>query len=445
MEITLNKKKENHGHINIKFGETDYKNQVEEKLKEYGKKASMKGFRPGKVPAGLIKKMYGKSIKVEEINKLVSEAVQNYIKDEDLKLVGDPLPQSDELDNVDWVNQSDFELNYEVGLIPEFDLPVSDKVKFTRHIIPVDDKTLNKTLFNIQKQNGERSDLEEINDKSILGGELVNEEEELKQASELDLSLLTPAERKKFLGKKVGDKVEFNPVKGLDKDPDELVKMFNKPMIEVKKMKGKFIFEINKIDDLKLAELNKELFDRVIGPDKADNEEDFKKEVKEIVQKNHDKESDSLLDRDMQDNLLEKSKLDLPNEFLKKWLLISNDGKVTEEQIEKEFEFYLKELKWNIIISKIQKDAEIEIKHEDVVKETEQMVMGQFGGSLPPEQMQGFLDQFVQNYLKENNGQNYMNVHKRLLDRKVLDWIKDQVSIKDKKVTWEEFEKIVTK
>lgn len=446
MEIKLNKDTDNHGLINIRFGEADYKSRVDEKLKEYSKKANIKGFRPGKVPTGLINKMYGKSIKVEEINHLVSESVDGYIKEKDLRLIGDPLPKSEELEGIDWVSQKEFEFNYEVGLVPEFDIPLNEKSKFTKYEIKVDDKTLNKTILNIRKQSGERKEIDRVTDNCIVSGELRNEDEKFTKATEMDISLMSGSkEMKSLIGKAKGDEVEINIIKAYDKEPDELSRITGKALVETKKMKGKFHFRIDKIEELKLAELNQELFDRSIGPDKAKDEATFRAEVEKIIQKNNDSEAEAFMKREIQDFLIEKTKLDLPSDFLKKWLKASNDGKLTEEQIDSEFDMYQKELKWNLIISKVQKEQNLEVQHEDIIEETRQMVINQFGGGFDQEQMGAFLEQFVQNYLKENNGQNYMNVHRRLLDNKVMNWAREKVSVKDKKVSWEEFEKIVLK
>ena len=388
MEITLNKDTDNHGLINVKFGEQDYKTRVADKLKDYSKKANIKGFRPGKVPPGLINKMYGKSIKVEEINRLLAESVDGYIKENDLKLIGDPLPQTEELDGIDWTEQKDFEFNYEVGLVPEFAIPLSDKSKFSKHEIKVDTKTLDKTILNIRKQSGNRTEKEEVTDNCIVSGELNNETEKFQKASEIDLSLIGSAKDKKALvGKKKGDEVEINIIKAFEKEPDELSRIIGKAFIEVKKMKGKFTLRIDKIEDLELAEMNKELFDRSIGADKAKDETEFRTEVEKIIHKNNDGESEAFLKRQIQDYMLDKTKMELPSDFLKRWLKATNDGKLTEEQIDSEFDMYQKELKWNLIISKIQKDQSIEVQHEDIVNETRQMVINQFGGGFNEEQM----------------------------------------------------------
>ncbi len=443
MEITLNKKSSSHGHINIKFDEGDYRGRVEEKLKEYSKKANIKGFRPGKVPTGVINKMYGKSIKVDEINKLVAESVDSYIKEKELKLIGDPLPQRETLENIDWIEQKDFEFAYEIGLVPDFEIALSEKTKLYKYLIKIDQKTIDKTLFNIRKQSGERTALELSSDTSILTGKLENKEAKLEKSAEIDISLISSnREKSNLIGKKVGDSAEINLVRAFEKEPDELSRITGKALIETKKMKGKFIFTIEKIESLKLAEINQELFDRSIGAGKASDLETFKKEVEKIIEKNNDQETEAFLKREIQDYLVEKTKMELPSEFLKRWLIASNE-ELTKEQIDSEFEFYLKELKWNLIISRIQKEQKIEVKHEDIINETRSMIINQFGGSFDQEQMGQFLEQFVQNYLKENEGQNYMNIHRRLLDNKIMEHARNVITIKEKKVSWEEFEKIV--
>ncbi len=444
MDITLDKKSSTEALIKITLKEKDYQPNVEEKVKEFARKANIKGFRPGKVPPGLIRKMYGKSILVEEVNKLLSESVNNYIKENNLNLLGDPLPDLKKAESIDWENQNEFEFDYSVGLVDDFDIDLSEKTKATRYKIELDKKTLNETLDNIKEQFGKQSNPEKASKGDDFMGELSEKDGDLSNEGIIKFEYLSKTGEKKLLAAKPDDEVELDIKKDF-KDAHAVSHALNVGEDKAKELSGKYSLKLEKINHVEPAELNQELFDAVFGKDAVKGEEEFIDKVKETVEENYNRETEHFLDQQIRNVLLEKTKIEVPDNFLKEWLLRSNEGKVTQEDIDREYDEYVKGMKWDLIKSKVADTNEIKVEHEDVVNKAKSMILQQLGGAGAASQLMDHMDAFADNYLKAENGQNYMRLYGELRDEQVLELVKNKISVKDKKVSLDEFKKVVEK
>ncbi len=435
MEIVLDKISNTEALIKINLKQDDYQPKVEEKIKEYSKKASIKGFRPGKVPKSLINKMYGKSILVDEVNHLLSHKLMDYIKENDIQILGEPLPNMEKAAEIDWDTQKEFDFEYSIGMADEFEVALDKKVKVEKFTIKVDDKVIDETIDNLKKQFGTMTNPEVSEAGDTLFGEIITEGEEENKPAELDLSKVEKRQQKNFIGKKKDEELEFDLSKVLKDENDREAFAGSKDADKIK-------FLIKNVNRRVDAELNQELFDKTFGKDAVKTEEEFREKIKEVVGKNYDQESENFLNYSIQDQFVEKTKLDLPDEFLKRFIETTNKTPITKEQIEKDYEYYSKDLKWSLIKNKISKDNEIKAEHEDVIEEAKNMIRQQFAASgLPAEQLEGSLDSFVDNYLKGEDGNNYMKLHEKVYNDKVLAFIKEKITIKNKEVTPEEFNK----
>ena len=253
MDIVLDKSTATEGLIKITLKEKDYQPKVEEKVKDYSKKANIKGFRPGKVPPGLIKKLYGKSILVEEINDILSKSITAYIKENKIKLIGEPLPNHDKTANINWETQKEFEFEYEVGLVAEFDLNLSQKIK--AYEIQADKKSIDSTLENIRKQYGNYTEPDEYQDGDDLSGELTQEASNYKEEIWITANQLKNKESKKFIGLKKDETIEIDPKK-IFADDTTASTILRKSEDDLKNMKGLFSFKINKINRVEAADMN---------------------------------------------------------------------------------------------------------------------------------------------------------------------------------------------
>lgn len=443
MDITLEKKNPTEASIKITLTEADYQPKVREKLKEYSKKAQIKGFRPGKVPPALIQKMYGKSIMIDEINHILSHAVNDYIRDNKIKILGDPLPNTESVDKIDWENQKDFEFQYEIGLVDDFKYALEGK-KLIRYNIKVDDKSVEDTIADLQKQYGKMTNPEKSEDGDFLYGQVVQNGGEFNDKVSIPLNLIEKKERKNFIGLSKGDKVTFD-VKKAFKDAATIADALNIDGAAAEALEGEFELEVINVNRQEAAELDQEFFDKIFGPEVVKSEEEFRNKVKETISENYKRETEIYFDRTIQDALLESTEITLPDEFLKRWLLTTNEGKITEEDIAKEYDAYAKEMKWTLIQNKIGEDHEIKVENSDIEEKAKQIISDQLGSSGLLAQLGDNLDAFVQNYLQSNNGDNYMRVFSQVKAEKVFEIVREKAEIEEKEVDVEEFKDIVTK
>jgi len=444
LDITLDKKGNTEASIKISLKEEDYQPQIEEKVKEYRKKANLKGFRPGKVPPAIIKKMYGKGIKVEEINQLVSQSLPKYIKDQNLNIVGEPLPNYDDAENIDWENQKDFEFTYDIGFVDDFEYNITDGLKVAKYKLELTDKEIDETIDNLREQFNDTENVEDVAKDDIVNGKVVQKEGELENQTSIDLKQLDEKQSKVFVGAKKGDEVVFDIRETHPEDSDVAVLLSKKPE-EVAEVKGEFSLSIESVLRRKPAELNQEFFDKVFGKDAVKSEEEFREKVKETMQENYDRETNNLLMLDLRNTLVDNTNFEVPQEFLKRWLLEKNEGNITQEQIDKEFEDYVRDLRWNLIVNKISEDKEIKVEHEDVKAKARQMIEEQLGQSGLLGQLGDNLDPFVDNYLQGENGNNYMQVFNQARNEKIFDFIKESATLEEKKITVDEFKEEVEK
>jgi trigger factor len=445
LEILLDKKSSTNATIKVQLTEADYQPKISEKLKEYGKKISLKGFRPGKVPAQLVEKMYGKSIKIEEINHLLTESVQNYVKDQNLRIIGYPLPDQASASSIDWDTQKEFEFYYEIGLIPDFSYDLSSAVKVTKYSITADAAKVEETIDNMRRQYGSMEDAETASEEDYLNGTLKE------VASDFETKTLLPMNRIKkeahalFLGKKAGDVISFDIEKIFD-DASYIAHSTGLSKEEAATKTGTFTFEITGVRRNTPAPLNQEMFDKVFGKDVVTNEADFRTKLLTTIQSNYTREAEALIAKEVRQYFLDHVKIELNTEFLKRWLKINNDGKLTDEQIEKDLSVYVDDLRWLLIRNKIGEDHDIKVDHQEVVDRTKALFLQQFGMSLESlgDEMAETIEKVAQNYLTTENGKNYSRTFEDVYYSKVLTLIESKITLEEKAISVEAFEKLAS-
>ena len=437
MEISLDKINNTEALIKISLKESDYQQSVEEKIKDYSKKANIKGFRPGKVPTGVIERMYGKSILVDEINHMLSHKLSDYIRESDLHILGEPLPNMEKAESIDWETQKDFEFEYNIGFAEEFDVKIDKKVKVDKHIIKVDDKVIDETVDNLKNQFGESTNPETIEEGDSVYGTLVSGEF-LKDVT-VELSKLKAATAKKFKGQSKDFSIELS-AKNFDNSEDLDALLAEEATDELKK--GKFEFTVKNVNRIVPAEVNEELFKKTFPNEEVKDEKEFREKIASIVSENYDKEADFLWNQKIREKLIADAKITLPDEFLKNWLMRTNSD-LDQASLDHEYGHYADELEVVFDQSKIMKDQEIKVEHADVVEEAKKMIRMQFAGSgFTGEQFESSMDAFADNYLKGENGDNYMKVHNQVQTEKVYAYVKDQITSKDKEVSLDDFRKL---
>ena len=433
--------------LKIKIEKNDYEDKVETVLKDYRKKATIKGFRPGMVPIGLIKKMYGKAVHLDEINKIVTENIQKYITDEKLEILGDPLPKVDEQNKIDFDTQQDFTFSFELGLTPLFELKLSKKNKVNQYDIIVDEKMRSQYLENYTRRYGELKKSEQIEEKDVVKGKIeaidengnVIPEGPSVEETSLGIDIIKDEKiKKEFIGKNIHDTIDFDLKKAFPNDT-EIAGILHKKKEEVADLGANYRFTVNEISRFYPAELGKELFDKIFGEGVINSEEEFMKKIEEEIVANLKRESDFKLMMDIKNMTMEKTDFQLPEEFLKRWLLRVNE-KSTEEQIEKEFDSFRKDLKWQLIRNKVARDNEVKITEEELQKEAENITRYQF-------QQYGLFyatDEQIANYAKETlkRDEDAKRIADKILEEKAILLMKELVKLENKSVTVEEFNKL---
>jgi len=443
VDISLDQQTVTDGLIRVKLTETDYLPKVEEKVREYSKKATIKGFRQGKVPSGVIKKMFGKSILVEEVNHLVSHGISDYIKDKKLRVLGDPLPNQEKARLIDWDSQKEFEFEFQVGMVDDFKYDLSPKVKVTSYPIDVDNKVIEETMQDVRKRFGQVTypDISEVTDN--LFGEITMADGTAKN-SYISIEKVHKKEQPKFIGAKKEDLISFEIDKVTD---DEQVKaqILNIAAEEAKDVKGTFSFKVNSINRVAEAEINQDLFDKVFGKDLVHNEEEFRNKIRETIAGNYQRETDHLLDHEIQHYYVDHTKIAMPENFLKLWLKNASEGQVNDEVLQKEFKAYQDSLKWDLIKNKIADDHKVAVTQEEVKERAKALIAEQFGGPGIAEQLGDRFDAIADNYLagQDGKGENYMRLFQQLRNSKILKTIRDGITITEKKVDLAEFRTLV--
>jgi trigger factor len=433
--------------LKIEIKKPDYEDKVETVLKDYRKKANIKGFRPGMVPIGLVKKMYGRAVQIDEINKVVTEGIQKYIADEKLEILGDPIPKADEQEKIDFDTQEDFTFSFEVGLSPVFELKLSKKNKVNSYEIIIDEKMKNDYLENYTRRYGELRKADITEEKDVIKGKIeaidLNgnpiPESLMVESTSLGIDIIKDDKIKnEFIGKNLNDSIDFDLKKAYPND-SEIAGILHKKKEEVAEIEGNFRFTINEISRFHPAELGKELFDKIYGEGVVNSEEEFMNRIEEEISANLKRESVFKLMIDIKKLAIDKTDFSLPEEFLKKWLLKVNE-KTTEEQIEKEFDSFIKDLKWQLIRNKVARDNEVKISDEELQREAENITRYQF-------QKYGLFyatDEQISNYAKETlkKEEDAKRIADKILEEKVILLIKELVKLESKSATVEEFNKL---
>jgi trigger factor len=442
MNISLNKASDLQGRLTVVVTEADYKEKVEAKLKDYRKKASIKGFRPGMVPATLIKKLYGQSALVDEINHELGHAVSDYIKENKLNLVGEPLPAVDEADSIDWEKDTEFTFHYDLGFHGEFSVDLAKMKAIQSYEIKADKKEIDETIENLKKQFGEQTHPESVEDRDLVFGTFT--QGEWVEKSAIPMHAIQDKSKKVFIGAKKGDTLKF----AIDKvfvDAKALALATGKKEEEVAELKGEVSYVVEDITRQVPAEMNVAFFDKVLGPGKATDEKSFRAEVETIVGENYAREAKYLLRIDAEKALLENVKIDLPEEFLRTWLIRINEGKFTPEQIDQDFDNVKRDIRWNLIKNEIAEKFDVKVDYPEVVEKAKDMVRQQFGGYLSSDQpgIEEMIEKIAMGYLSDKSkGDNFMNLYNQAFSDKVATVIVENIPNKVSKIDVEKFKAI---
>ena len=406
--------------ITLEIDKSDYQGKVEEALNNYRKNASIPGFRKGHVPMGMVKKQYEKAIQADELNKLISESLNKFIEDEKLRLLGQPIPKEEGSDANFLGDHHKFV--FEIGLEPEFTVDLSQPIDY--YDIKVTDKEIDTQIEHLRSHFGTYEVSESISEKSQISGTFFNEAEQVDKFFTFAAKQLGEKAFEALKGKKVGDQLSLS-TKGLFKDPHMLMQALEKPHDVVHDLEIEVTFTIEKIEDQVLADMNEEFFQKVY-PDTT-TEADFREKVAKSIKEDFDHSSDVRLLDDATEMLIEKTKFDLPADFLKRWIRATSENPITEEEAAEDYEKSEKGLRYQLIEGKIVEQNNLQVSYQEIRDFTENAIRAQMARFGLFEIGKKELDNFVNNTLKERA--EVERIHRELTGGKLIEFYKEKANL----------------
>lgn len=450
MNVSIEKIDNVNGKITVSIEENDYKDKVTSELKRIGKTHTLPGFRKGHVTIDQLRRRFGKQVKSDVINQEVYEAVINYIRDNKLAILGEPLPV--EVKEID-MNSVDYTFEYEIGLTPEINVDLK-KVSLPYYNIEVSKEMVDEQDANFRERFGNQVPGEEVDEKALVKGSIMelNEDGSVKDTEDAiqvvggiiaPMYLKDKEEADKFIGKKLNDKVVFNPYKACEGDVTRLASMLNVDKEKAAEAKGDFEMSIAEIIVVKPAELNEEYYKNIFGPDKVKTEEEYFEAIKQMISAQISGNSEMLFHMQAEKQLVEEyGNFELPQEFLKKWLVRRNEG-LTAENIDEEFEKMIPSLKWQLIKERIAAVAEVKIEEADVQNHAKAIARQQFAQYGMTNVEDDMLSDYAKRILEDKNSRS--RIIEEAGDAKLFEAIKQTAKIEAKSVSVDEFKSIAEK
>ena len=433
--------------VKININPEDYQPRIEKAIKDHAKKAKIPGFRAGMVPASHIKKMYGKSILVDEINNMLSDTLNKYLEDEQLEVLGQPLPKIEDEKSYNWDFADDFEFKYEVGLAPDFSIDFTSKDKLTQYTIKVDEDTLASRIKNIRRSYGKMTNPDVSADDDVLYGELAQLspdgsvfEDGITNTASVRLDQIKDEEiRASLIGLKKDDVVTLDIQKAFDNDAPKVAGLLKIDEETAADLKSNFSLTVKNVNRLEESDLNQEFFDKLFGEGTVTTEEGFLTKITEELESMMVQDAERKLQDDIYKYGLDKVQFELPDEFLKRWLKATNE-KLTAEELAGGYNDFAQNLKWTLVENKIIKDNKIEIKYEDVLALAKERLGQQFRMYSPQGIDDAQLSQYAVQYLQ--NKENAAKIFEDVKAMQVFEYIKSVVTLDKKDILYSDFNKL---
>lgn len=419
--------------VTVEISKEDYSEKVDSILNNYRKTANIPGFRKGHVPMGMVKKQYGKAVLVEEVNKLLQDQLHNYLIKEKLDVLGNPLPKNDS--EIDW-DSGDFSFEFELGLAPEFDVDVQKK-PVTQYKVIADKEMIDNQVKTIRKQYGKLISKKEVEKGDEISGTFSSSEKEIENKTTFDTEVIKGKKQlNALLGAKVGDEVVLK-TKGLFKDDHDNQRYLGVSHDDAHGLDIEVTLKIEEVNTRELADLNQELFDKLFGEGVVNSEEELKAKIKEDSERQFEQQSDQKLLNDVVESLIENTKFDLPADFLQRWIRVSGEKEMTEEEAKAEFERSEKGLRYQLIEGKLRAENNLQITIDELKDYSKSMIraqMAQYGHlNATDEEVEGIVERIMSNQEEVNRLSEQMNTNK------ILQFFKENAKLKTKEITYEKF------
>ena len=448
MKITQNNINDLQAELKVVITPEDYQEKVDKELKNYRKNAEIPGFRKGKVPMSVINKKYRIPVLVDQVNKLLQEDLYKYISSEKVKVLGSPMPKDSQ--QVDWENTSTFTFEFEIGLSPDLDVKITKKDKVKYYQIQADNKLVDNYANDIAKRYGAMSKPEISEEGDLVFCEIVQidvdgnvMENGVRNEATVSMDFISDKKiKKQFIGVTEGDSFTVNVMKTFTNHTD-LSSMLNITHDQLHDLSSEdFQFTVKNVSRIKPSEMNQELFEKVYGKDSVKTEKEFKERIKDEAERSFVPESDRMLKNDVVTYLIDKIKFDMPDEFLKRWLVHTSEKKVTLEQIESEYDMYSKSLRWQLIENNILENYNVKVSTEEVENHTKSLItmqMQQYGQPVPQEDK---MNEIVSSILKKEDERK--KIYDQLYDVKSLEVYKENFKLTEKAISYDDFVKLAS-
>ena len=437
MNITREQREGGLSILKVVVGEADYGQAVEKQLRDYKRKANVPGFRPGMVPMGIVKKMYGKHVVAEQSYHIASTSVFEYLQKENIDYVGDVIP-SEEQGEFDFENNTEFEFTFEIGEAPKIELELSAKDKVTYNKIKVDKKMHDDFRANYLRRYGRLVDADKVEKDEALNVTLDNGDMRIEEAY-VGLISMSDEERAAWIGKEVGYKTTVN-INELYKKPEQRAAILSVKEEELESIKAEFELEITKIRRFAEPELNEEFFKMAFPAGNVTSEEELDKFIDEEIERELKRECDFMFVNQMRKFIIEKAGLQMPEEFLKRWVYVINEGKFSREEIEKDFPAFINMFTWNYLQKHFITEGELKVSPEEAKAEAisfAQMQFAQYGmPSAPADMLEGFAKQIM------DNKEQLQKIYEKLFEEKVVEYLRGKIKVTEKAISAEEFAKL---
>ena len=432
--------------VKIELTPSDYEEKVMKVLKDYQRKASMPGFRPGKVPFGLTKKMYGQAVTADEINKMLGESLENFIKEQKLDILGNPLANVDKTPQIDWNEPGDLSFYFDLGLSPQFELALDGKSGVVYHKIEVSDEIANKYLEDMLRRNGELTEVEVSEKGDLLKGDFaeLDAEGNVKEDGISSNGSINPELFKdeaivaSFTGLKPGEVVKINPMKASGNATD-VAAMLGITKEQAEELESDFNFTVTSISHMVPAEMNADFFEKVYPGLEITSKEGLIDQIKKDASQSFVGESDRKFFNDAVKQLIEKAAIQLPDEFLKRWLIDVNQDKMSAEDIEQHYDEYANSMRWQLIENRLIREHDVNVSEEEI-KDVFRGYFNRPGSSEMDDDTKMRIDSIVDSFMK--NKEDVRRINDQLFEQKLLKLMKEKMEPKEKSVSYEEFAKL---
>ena len=425
--------------VTMNIEKDDYKEKTKKILSDYRKNADIKGFRKGMAPMGMIEKMHGKSAMLDAVNNLISDGLNNYITDNKINILGEPLPHEDEKKNIDWENDTEFEVSFDLAIAPKIELELSSKDKITYYEPKITDEEKAKFRSNLLRQFGTLVNTDAIEEDDFIIADLIQGETRIEGTYVALRSIADKKIKKSFIGKKSGDELTIDVNKAFENETDRAA-MLKISKEELATIEPNYTVVVKEVKRFAEAEVNQDLYDKAFGAGNVKSEEEFDSKIVDRIKSEFAQESDYRFMLDAREALIEKAAIALPEQFLKRWLHNANEGKFTMEEIEKDFGLFLKDFRWQMIRQFITNEQKIQITREHLLDHARKIAAYQFAmyglQNAPQEQIDTYAESLLKN---EKEGR---RIIEKVEDDLVLDYVRSVVTLDKKSITIEKLQEL---